>query len=85
MTNTALAKKLADLTDNNEHTRALIVKAEAMHNELGDAFATILREIEDEHELAGHLPEDCLALRNAIGQKLKGYNEYLGLANGAAA
>jgi hypothetical protein len=77
---TNLAAQIETATNDNEHTVALIIKAKAMNNETGNAFATILQEIEDEHILDGELSPLNNMLRRSIDMKLRQYNEFLGLA-----
>lgn len=74
-----LQARIDNATDENLHTVALIIKAKAMNNETGNAFVTILEEIDCEHQLAGSLSPLNNMLRRSIDMKLREYNEFLGL------
>ena len=77
--NTELLARIHAAENDNEHTVALMIKARAMNNDLGNSFVVILQEIADEHELEGELNPVNKMLRQSIDMKLRHYNEFLGL------
>lgn len=65
---TNLAKRVDELTDQNDHTGAAIVMAEGMGNDLGEAIKTVLLEIEAEHELNGDMRRERQMLRDELAR-----------------
>ena len=67
---TALKHTFDALTAQNEHTEATIALATALGGPLGTAYVTILTEITDRHELAGHIASNDRTMRDAIQKDL---------------
>lgn len=74
-----LAEKIADATNQNLHTVALIYKAEALKTPMGDALVYVLECIDNQHIREGSLNYDNNALRYAIDLKLRKFDAVLGL------
>ena len=53
-------------TDENYHTEATMIIAREIPGKLGEAYVTILEEIEFRHELNGHMEYNDARLRDAI-------------------
>jgi hypothetical protein len=68
---TALRKRLDDLTDENSHTEAACVMAEAVEGDMARAYALVLNDIADRTSLYGFIDKDDQKLRDAIATKLR--------------
>lgn len=74
-----LAKAVAELIDVNDHTEAAILMAESMGDDLGDAMATVLREIADQHELIGHMTPNLQRTRDGLSAMVDAHLTVRGL------
>ena len=76
---TNLAKQIEAAIDDNMHTEAAMIGARAMNNDLGNAFAFILQEIQDTHELQGYMEKEQQVLRDVIAKEVNSYIKAMGL------
>ena len=76
---TNLAKQIEAAIDDNMHTEAAMIGARAMNNDLGNAFAFILQEIQDTHELQGYMEKEQQMLRDLIAKQINSYLVVVGL------
>ena len=63
---TNLAAQIETATNENMHTEAAIIAADALGGALGTAYVIVLQEIADNHELNGHIEKNQQILRDAI-------------------
>jgi len=75
----SLIEQIKAATEDNMHTEAAMIGARAMNNKLGDAFLTILEEIDAIHELQGYIDRDYQKLRDALADQVNVYIKAMGL------
>ena len=67
MTNETLCKMVAQLTDQNAHTKAIWFAAQVLGFETLAKQVKLLQDIQD---LEGHMPEDLLGYRRTLRNRL---------------
>jgi hypothetical protein len=67
MTNETLCKMVAQLTDQNAHTKAIWLAARALGFK---ALATQVELVQDLQDIEGHMPEELLRYRESLRKRL---------------
>lgn len=76
---TDLMNEFLEAEDRNDHTGATMIINSAIGGKLSEAYAVVLQEIKDRHELAGYMQKNDQVLRDAIQSDVLNTARIMGL------